>query len=86
MEWAVPTASASDCLKDLRAWIDAEAAKPDGHRVHWPIEIRWTKGDDIWLSPSEGQETCWIGIVTYRFVILFLLNPSFGPSIAAIPE
>lgn len=66
MEWAIPAASAQSCLREIRDWIDAEAADPQGLRVHWPIEIRWTSGDDIWLSPSEGEETCWIGVVTYR--------------------
>lgn len=70
MEWAVPADSAQSCLRELRDWIDLEAADPNGLRVHWPIEIRWTSGDDIWLSPSEGEETCWIGIVTYRCVDL----------------
>jgi hypothetical protein len=68
MEWAIPAGSAQACLRELRDWIDAEAADPQGLRVHWPIEIRWTSGDDIWLSPSEGEETCWIGVVTYRCV------------------
>lgn len=66
MEWAIPSEAAKACLQELRAWIDQEAADPKGLRVHFPIEIRWSSADDIWLSPSEGKETCWIGVVTFR--------------------
>lgn len=52
----------------MRRWLDAEAASEGGLRVHFPIEIRWTCGDDIWLSPSYGRETTYIGVVTYRYV------------------
>eukprot|EP01129_Flabellula_baltica_P000179 TRINITY_DN1021_c0_g1_i3.p1 TRINITY_DN1021_c0_g1~~TRINITY_DN1021_c0_g1_i3.p1 ORF type:complete len:117 (-),score=20.97 TRINITY_DN1021_c0_g1_i3:737-1087(-) len=35
-------------------------------KVHQPIEIRFVKGDDIYLSPSYGADTCWIGIIMYK--------------------
>ncbi|CED85400.1 l-gulonolactone d-arabinono--lactone oxidase [Phaffia rhodozyma] len=65
-EWAIPAESAPECLKELRTWLDQEAAKADGVRIHFPIEIRWTKEDDIWLSPSYGRKTVYIGIVQFR--------------------
>lgn len=37
-------------------------------RPHFPIEIRFSAPDDIWLSPSYNQQTCWIGIVQYKWV------------------
>lgn len=46
--------------------MDSEAADPNGLRVHFPVEIRWSAPDNIPLSPSYGRETCWIGVVTYR--------------------
>jgi L-gulonolactone oxidase len=46
--------------------MDAEAADPCGLRPHFPFEIRFSAADDIWLSPSFGQETCWIGIAQYK--------------------
>lgn len=70
-EWAIPYANTQACLYELRAWIDEELASPDGLRPHFPIEIRFSDSDDIWLSPSNGQKTCWIGIVQYKCV----LNP-----------
>lgn len=66
VEWAIPSVNAKACLSDMRSWLAAEAAAHDGLRIHFPVEIRWTCEDDIWLSPSYGRETTWIGFVTYR--------------------
>ncbi|KAF7327208.1 FAD-binding PCMH-type domain-containing protein [Mycena kentingensis (nom. inval.)] len=65
-EYAIPLASAPACLHEIRAWMDAEAADPNGLRPHFPFEIRFSQADDIWLSPAYGRETCWIGIAQYR--------------------
>ncbi|KAJ7702857.1 L-gulonolactone D-arabinono-1,4-lactone oxidase [Mycena olivaceomarginata] len=65
-EWAIPFANAPACLRALHDWMDAEAADPCGLRPHFPFEIRFSAADDIWLSPSFGQETCWIGIAQYK--------------------
>ncbi|OCF44373.1 D-arabinono-1,4-lactone oxidase [Kwoniella heveanensis CBS 569] len=66
LEWAIDASLAKQCLQDLRVWLDQEAAAHDGLRAHFPLEIRWSSADDIYLSPSYGRETCWIGVVTYR--------------------
>ncbi len=66
LEWALPSINAKACLSEMRSWLAEEAAAHDGLRIHFPIEIRWTCEDDIWLSPSYGRETTWIGVVTYR--------------------
>ncbi|KAJ7094135.1 D-arabinono-1,4-lactone oxidase-domain-containing protein [Mycena epipterygia] len=65
-EWAIPFARAPTVLRALRAWMDAEAADPSGLRPHFPFEIRFSAPDDVWLSPSYGRETCWIGIAQYK--------------------
>lgn len=31
--------------------------------------MRWSDEDDIWLSPSCGRKSCWIGIVQFRSVV-----------------
>ncbi|KIR27416.1 D-arabinono-1,4-lactone oxidase [Cryptococcus deuterogattii 99/473] len=66
LEWAIDAKEAKSCLQEMKKWLDREAADPAGLRVHFPIEIRWSCSDDIWLSPSYGRDTCWIGVVTYR--------------------
>lgn len=65
-EWAVPYSNAQDCLRDLHDWLLREYQDPHGLRPHFPIEVRFSAADDIWLSPSRGQETCWIGIVQFK--------------------
>ncbi|KAF7311777.1 FAD-binding PCMH-type domain-containing protein [Mycena indigotica] len=65
-EWAVPLANAPACLRELKNWMDSEAKDPHGLRPHFPFEVRFSKEDDIWLSPAYGRETCWIGIAQYR--------------------
>ncbi|KAH0833971.1 D-arabinono-1,4-lactone oxidase-domain-containing protein [Lanmaoa asiatica] len=65
-EWAIPYENTQPCLQDLHSWLAHEFADPCGLRPHFPIEIRFSDSDDIWLSPSNGQQTCWIGIVQYK--------------------
>ncbi|CAK5271007.1 unnamed protein product [Mycena citricolor] len=66
-EWAVPSANAKACLLELNQWLE-EQRVTDGpsSRPHFPIEIRFSKADDLWLSPSNGVETCWIGVVVFK--------------------
>lgn len=65
-EWAIPYSNARACLRDLYSWLAQEWADPQGLRPHFPVEVRFSDVDDIWLSPSNGQKTCWIGIVQYK--------------------
>jgi L-gulonolactone oxidase len=60
--------------------MNAEAADPKGIRPHFPFELRFSAADDIWLSPSCGQETCWIGIAQYKCVSSLLPFLPFLPS------
>jgi L-gulonolactone oxidase len=46
--------------------LQDEFANPNGLRPHFPVEIRFTDADDIWLSPSFGQRSTWIGFIQYR--------------------
>jgi hypothetical protein len=48
--------------------LQDELANPNGLRPHFPVEIRFTDADDIWLSPSFGQRSTWIGFIQYRYV------------------
>ncbi|KAI0632860.1 L-gulonolactone/D-arabinono-1,4-lactone oxidase [Trametes polyzona] len=65
-EWAVSYERAQACLREIRTWLDREFADPAGLRPHSSIEIRFSSADDIWLSPSNGQRTCWIGLVQFK--------------------
>ena len=66
-EWAIPFDNAKACLTEIDQWLKQEHADPHGLRPHCPVEVRFTAADDIWLSPSNGRRTCWIGIIQYRY-------------------
>ncbi|KAG0211726.1 hypothetical protein BGX28_007488 [Mortierella sp. GBA30] len=58
---------------ETSALVDQEKAKglktvkeESGLKVHFPIEIRFVKKDDVWLSPAYGVDSCYIGIIMYR--------------------
>lgn len=38
----------------------------DKWRVHYPIEVRFVAGDDVWLSPCFQRPTCYIGVIMYK--------------------
>ncbi|KAG6830526.1 hypothetical protein H0H92_000198 [Tricholoma furcatifolium] len=65
-EWAIPYEKSLSCIRELRTWLERERADSNGIRPHVPIEIRFSAADDIWLSPSNGQRTCWIGVMQYK--------------------
>lgn len=65
-EWAIPFNRAAAAMRAMRDWLDEEEANSDGDRIHFPVEIRFTDADGIWLSHSQGRKTCYIGIVQYR--------------------
>ena len=48
-------------MRSLNEFINKNQLK-----VHFPIEIRFSKEDDILLSPSYGRDTCWIGIIMFK--------------------
>jgi hypothetical protein len=65
-EWSIPYERSRACLQELRSLFDREHSHRSGARAHFPVEIRFSSKDDIWLSPSYGQTTTWIGIIQYK--------------------
>ena len=60
-EWAIPLDQAVSCLNDL------EQVMEKNQNVHFPIEIRFSKDEDLsYLSPAYQRQTCWINTVSYR--------------------
>lgn len=44
-----------------------EVIKNEAFYVNFPLEVRFTAKDDIFLSTCEGPaDQCWIGVVMYR--------------------
>ncbi|KAN0066325.1 D-arabinono-1,4-lactone oxidase [Thecaphora frezii] len=65
-EWAIPLSRAAAAIRAMRDWFDEEEANSQGERLHFPVEIRFTDGDGVWLSHAQGRKTCYIGLVQYR--------------------
>ncbi|GAB3273887.1 D-arabinono-1,4-lactone oxidase [Parahaliea aestuarii] len=60
MEYHLPREHGIPALKDIRQVL--EANHPE---VFFPIEFRYVKGDDIWLSPFYGRDSCSIAVHRY---------------------
>ena len=60
MEYHLPRENAFSALREIRAALEAQH-----HEVFFPIEVRYIKSDDIWLSPFYQRETC--SIAVHRF-------------------
>eukprot|EP00127_Corallochytrium_limacisporum_P004001 Clim_evm50s156 gene=Clim_evmTU50s156 len=60
-EWAIPAVHCPQAMRDIKAMIRREKI-----RAHFPIEVRFVKGDKFPISPCYGRDTCYIGIIMYR--------------------
>jgi L-gulonolactone oxidase len=60
-EWSIPIEHTATAMKQIKKMIEKNK-----YRVHFPIEVRFVKGDDIWMSPCYGRDSCYIGIIMYR--------------------
>ncbi|MFC5471427.1 D-arabinono-1,4-lactone oxidase [Cohnella suwonensis] len=61
MEYNLPAESMADVIREMR-----ETMAANRYRVHFPIECRFAKGDDIWLSPAYGRDSAYIAVHMYR--------------------
>jgi L-gulono-1,4-lactone dehydrogenase len=60
MEYALPRAALPEAFAGLRRLIDSLP-----FRVVFPVEVRFTAGDDIWLSHASGRDSAYIAIHQY---------------------
>lgn len=60
-EYAVPRASVRDVVLQVRAWLEKHRAP-----LTFPLEIRFTGADDIWLSTAYERENAYIAIHQYH--------------------
>lgn len=60
MEYHLPREHGLDALREVR-----QALESQHHEVFFPIEFRYIKGDDIWLSPFYQRDTCSIAVHRY---------------------
>jgi L-gulonolactone oxidase len=60
MEWSVPAECGADALREIKALISRREFP-----LMFPLEYRWVKGDDIWLSPNHGRDSVHISVHQY---------------------
>ncbi|MGH8444414.1 MAG: D-arabinono-1,4-lactone oxidase [Solimonas sp.] len=61
LEYALPLEAAGDTLRQLERVIRAL-----DFRIHLPIEVRFVRGDDAWLSPHYERDSVCIALPAYR--------------------
>jgi FAD-linked oxidoreductase len=60
MEYHLPREHGLQAMREVRAALETQHPE-----VFFPIEVRFIKGDDIWLSPFHQRDTC--SIAVHRF-------------------
>ncbi|MBE3567804.1 MAG: FAD-binding protein [Thermogemmatispora sp.] len=61
MEYSLPADQLRPVLEEIRACIEEQRFK-----VHFPVECRFVKGDDIWLSPAYGRDSAYVAVHMYK--------------------
>ncbi|WDL99387.1 D-arabinono-1,4-lactone oxidase [Alicyclobacillus sp. ALC3] len=61
MEYNIPAEHMAAAIREVLEYIERERIA-----VHFPIECRFVRGDDIWLSPAYGRDSAYIAVHMYR--------------------
>jgi L-gulonolactone oxidase len=61
MEYAIPREACVEALNRVRKLVDE-----GGRYIGFPVEVRFTQGDDIPLSTASGRDTCYIAVHVYK--------------------
>lgn len=60
-EYAIPRAALSDVLAEVRSLFQRR-----NWRISFPIEVRVTPADDVWLSTAYGRDSAYIAIHVFH--------------------
>ena len=60
MEYNIPIEAYEEVMKEIQ-----RSFEKNGFKVHFPIENRFVKGDDIYLSPAFGRDSAYIACHVY---------------------
>ena len=60
-EYAVPLASVGPVVTALRSWIDSHDVG-----LPFPVELRFTGADDIWLSTAHERDNAYVAVHQYH--------------------
>ena len=60
-EYAVPRAAVGEVVRALRGWVDRHDVS-----LPFPVELRFTGADDIWLSTGYERENAYVAVHQYH--------------------
>jgi len=61
MEYSIPRSHVVDALNEVRSMVDS-----NGHLLNFPVEVRFTKADNMALSTSYGRDSAYIAVHVYK--------------------
>ncbi|WP_299105708.1 D-arabinono-1,4-lactone oxidase [uncultured Tenacibaculum sp.] len=61
MEYNIPAEAYKDVFKDVKKIVNSRK-----FNIHFPIENRWVKGDDVFMSPAYGRDSAYIACHVYN--------------------
>ncbi|HEX8036570.1 MAG TPA: D-arabinono-1,4-lactone oxidase, partial [Ktedonobacterales bacterium] len=61
MEYNIPAQHFAEIMGEIRECIERKH-----FRVHFPIECRFVRADDMWLSPAYQRDSAYIAVHMYR--------------------
>lgn len=61
MEYCLPAEAFESALRAVKREVEQQR-----FRVHFPLECRWSRGDDAWLSPAHGRDSAYIAVHMYK--------------------
>lgn len=61
MEYNVPAEAYQEVFKDITKLVNSKK-----FNIHFPIESRWVKGDDVYMSPAYGRDSAYIACHVYK--------------------
>ncbi|XP_031959215.1 bifunctional epoxide hydrolase 2 isoform X3 [Corvus moneduloides] len=61
-DWAIPIGKTKEALLELKAALERNPELV----AHFPVEIRFSRGDEILLSPCFRRDSCYINVIMYR--------------------
>lgn len=61
MEYNIPAQHFPEVLRRVKEKVEKE-----NYKVFFPVECRWVKADDIWLSPAYGRDSAYLAFHVYK--------------------
>ncbi|KAH0622927.1 hypothetical protein JD844_025839 [Phrynosoma platyrhinos] len=62
-DWAIPIEKTKEALLELKRVLESNPKVV----AHYPVEVRFTRGDSILLSPCFQRDSCYMNIIMYRY-------------------